>query len=116
MPDGKKVTDVKWLSIYDLTFQVMFHVDSFILYRIWVNLHSRALLKKKENFGDVFIDEGFEPPSSQKLTELSRRAHRVSSLAVVIVDAKTVLIPEFNYDGLATGKWIRKKNVICLSN
>ena len=34
MPDGKKVTDVKWLSIYDLTFQVMFHVDSFILYRI----------------------------------------------------------------------------------
>ena len=102
MPDGKKVTDVKWLSIYDLTFQVMLTHSFCTEYElIFIHLPS---LKKKENFGDVFIDEGFEPPSSQKLTELSRRAHRVSSLAVVIVDAKTVLIPEFNYDGLGTGK------------
>lgn len=74
LPDGKKITDIKWLSIYDLTIQ--------------------------ENFGDISIEEGFEPPSSQQLTELSRRAHRVSSLSVVIVDSKTISLPEFNYDGL----------------
>lgn len=58
---------------------------------------------EQENFGDVYIEEGFEPPASQKLTELSRRSHRVSSLPVVILDSKTISIPEFNYDGLGTG-------------
>lgn len=61
----------------------------------------------KENFGDISISEGFEPPSSQKLTEISRRAHRVSSLTIVILDAKTIFLPEFNYDGLGTGKKVK---------
>jgi len=57
----------------------------------------------QENFGDISIEEGFEPPARQTLIELSKRSHRVSSLPVVIVDSKTILLPEFNYDGLGTG-------------
>jgi len=57
----------------------------------------------QENFGDISIEEGFEPPAPQLLSELSKRAHRVSSLPIIVVDAKTISIPEFNYDGLGTG-------------
>lgn len=54
----------------------------------------------KENFGDISIPEGFEPPAAQTLNEMSRRSHKVSSLPVVVLDAKTISIPGFHYDGL----------------
>jgi len=74
--DGKKISDIKWLAIYDLTIQ--------------------------ENFGDISIPEEFEPPSPQKLNELSKRSHEVSSSVVVILDSKTIAIPKCYYDGLGT--------------
>lgn len=55
------------------------------------------------NFGDVKIPRGFDYPRPQKLDALSG-IHGVSSDPVVIVDAQTLLIPSFSYDGEAPGK------------
>ena len=55
------------------------------------------------NFGDVRIPRGFDYPKPQKLKALSG-IHGVSSEPVVIVDAQTLLIPRFSYDGEAPGK------------
>lgn len=56
------------------------------------------------NFGDVRIPRGFDYPKPQKLKSLSG-IHGVSSEPVVIVDAQTLLIPSFSYDGEAPGKF-----------
>jgi len=72
--NGKKISDIKWFSIYDLTLQ--------------------------EIFGDVSIPEGFKLPSEQKLNQLSKRSNGVSSSVVVIKDSKTIFLPNFSYDGL----------------
>lgn len=54
------------------------------------------------NFGDIKIPRGFDYPKPQKLGSLSG-IHGVSSEPVVIVDAQTLLIPSFSYDGEAPG-------------
>jgi len=72
--EGKKISDIKWFAVYDLTLQ--------------------------ENFGDVSIPEGFQLPSAQKLNQLSKRSNGVSSSVVVILDSKTIFLPGFSYDGL----------------
>lgn len=109
LPDGKKITEIKWLSIYDLTIQVCLY---FLFISFTIDLTLSSFYTTQENFGDISIEEGFEPPSSQTLTELSRRAHRVSSLSVVIVDSKTISLPEFNYDGLGPGKYQMVRTVV----
>ncbi|XP_026827952.1 uncharacterized protein LOC105278994 isoform X2 [Ooceraea biroi] len=73
LPDNKKITDIKWFAIYDLSSQ--------------------------NTFGDVYIPEEFDPPSPQKISELSRRSHNVSSEPIIILDSKTISIPQFTYDG-----------------
>ncbi|XP_017889760.1 protein Skeletor, isoforms B/C isoform X1 [Ceratina calcarata] len=73
LPDNKKITDIKWFAVYDLGSQ--------------------------NTFGDVYIPEEFESPAPQKISQLTKRSHGVSSESVVILDSKTIKIPEFTYDG-----------------
>ncbi|XP_018392527.1 PREDICTED: uncharacterized protein LOC108771679 [Cyphomyrmex costatus] len=73
LPDNKKITDIKWFAVYDLVSQ--------------------------NTFGDVYIPEEFDPPTPQKISQLSKRSHNVSSEPIVILDAKTISIPQFTYDG-----------------
>lgn len=56
------------------------------------------------NFGDVRIPRGFDYPKPQKLGTLSG-VHGVSSEPIVVVDAQTLLIPSFSYDGEAPGEY-----------
>lgn len=73
LPDKKKITEIKWLAIYDLNNQ--------------------------NNFGDVYIPENFSPPRPQKAAALSRRNHNVSSDPIEILNSKTIRIPNLTYDG-----------------
>lgn len=51
LPDKKRVTDIKWFAVYDLS------------------LH--------DAFGDVFIPEDFEPPGNQILSDIFGRSNGV---------------------------------------
>ncbi|XP_055376503.1 protein Skeletor, isoforms B/C [Condylostylus longicornis] len=73
LPDKKKITEIKWLAIYDLNSQ--------------------------NNFGDIYIPDEFEPPMPQRIGTLSKRSHNVSSSEIEILDSKTIRITDFNYDG-----------------
>ncbi|GAB6018408.1 hypothetical protein CHUAL_000123 [Chamberlinius hualienensis] len=77
LPEGKKINEIRWLSVFDLSLSV--------------------------TYGDILIPEGFDPPKPQELVELSREAHGVKSKPVVIVNTKTILIPNLFYDGQASG-------------
>ncbi|XP_012528511.1 protein Skeletor, isoforms B/C isoform X3 [Monomorium pharaonis] len=74
LPEGKTLNNIKWFSVWCDEFSV--------------------------NFGDVRIPRSFDYPKPQKLKSLSG-IHGVSSEPVVIVDAQTLLIPSFSYDGEA---------------
>lgn len=73
LPDNKKVTEVKWLAVYDLGTQ--------------------------NTFGDVYIPDDFEPPKSQRGGSFSRRSHGVNSGVIDILDSKRIRIPDLYYDG-----------------
>lgn len=79
LPEGKTLRDVKWFSVWCDEFEV--------------------------NFGDVTIPKTLEYPRPVKISSLSG-VHGVSSDSIVIVDAQTILIPNFSYDGEAPGKSI----------
>jgi hypothetical protein len=55
------------------------------------------------NFGDVKIPKNLDYPRPQKIDQLNG-VHLVSSDPIVVVDAQTLLIPNFSYDGEAPGK------------
>lgn len=76
LPDNKKITEILWFAIYDLNTQ--------------------------NDFGDISILEGFEPPRAQKGGSFSKRSQSVtgvSSGVIEILDSKTIKIPELTYDG-----------------
>ncbi|XP_050530488.1 protein Skeletor, isoforms B/C [Daktulosphaira vitifoliae] len=73
LPDNKKITDLKWFSIYDLSRNVA--------------------------FGDVDIPEDFEPPTKQVIGAFTPKARGVNSGQIEILDSKTIRIPMFSYDG-----------------
>ncbi|XP_073970372.1 protein Skeletor, isoforms B/C isoform X2 [Rhodnius prolixus] len=73
LPQGKKIRDIKWLSVWCRRFTV--------------------------NFGDVFIPPNLEPPRARTLPEFRRLAHGLRSGNVTILDAKTFYIPNLHYDG-----------------
>ena len=54
------------------------------------------------NFGSVEIPRNLEIPKPLKVGALNG-VHQVSSEPIVIVDAQTLLIPNFSYDGEAPG-------------
>ncbi|XP_017001355.2 protein Skeletor, isoforms B/C isoform X1 [Drosophila takahashii] len=74
LPEGKTLRDIKWFSVW---------CDEFAV-----------------NFGDVSIPANLDFPRPQKINAL-RGVHGVSSDNIVIVDAQTLLVPNFSYDGEA---------------
>ncbi|KAG8230724.1 hypothetical protein J437_LFUL010825, partial [Ladona fulva] len=80
LPDGKKITEIKWLAVYDLSSQA-------------------TAMCFLNTFGDIYIPDEFEPPSTQRISQLSGKAHGVTSGPIQVLDAKTLLLPEFSYDG-----------------
>ncbi|CAH2096692.1 unnamed protein product [Euphydryas editha] len=74
LPDGKTLRDVAWFSV-------------------WCDEYS-------VNFGSVDIPRSLEYPKPAKVGAL-RGVHGVSSDPIVIVDAQTLLVPNFSYDGEA---------------
>nr|QUP51775.1 knickkopf 3 [Locusta migratoria] len=74
LPDNKTLRDIKWFSVW---------CDEFAV-----------------NFGDVKIPKNFDYPKPQKIDPLDG-VHAVSSDNIVIVDAQTLLVPNFSYDGEA---------------
>lgn len=76
MPEGKTLRDIQWFSVWCDEFSV--------------------------NFGDVSIPKNLDYPKPQKIGSL-RGVHGVSSDHIVIVDAQTLLVPNFSYDGEAPG-------------
>lgn len=78
LPDNKKITEIKWFAVYDLSSQ--------------------------NTFGDVYIPEEFEPPTTQKISRLTSHSHDVESETIEIIDAKTIKISQFTYNGEGKGK------------
>lgn len=75
LPEGKKITEIKWFAIYDLSNQ--------------------------NTFGDIYIPEEFEPPTAQKISQITGKHNGINSGDVEILDAKTIKISEFKFDGKA---------------
>lgn len=57
------------------------------------------------DFGNVMIPKNLDFPRPQKIGGL-KGIHAVQSDNIVIVDAQTLLIPNFSYDGVAPGESI----------
>ncbi|XP_073969283.1 DM13 and DOMON_DOH domain-containing protein skeletor isoform X2 [Rhodnius prolixus] len=74
LPEGKTLNNIRWFSVWCEEFQV--------------------------NFGDVQISRALDFPKPQKVGALSG-VHGVASDNIVVVDAQTLLIPSFSYDGEA---------------
>ncbi|XP_046993641.1 protein Skeletor, isoforms B/C [Schistocerca americana] len=73
LPGGKRIRDIKWLSVWCRRFTV--------------------------NFGEVFIPLGLEVPKARVLPEFKRLAHGLRSGNISVLDAKTFYIPNLHYDG-----------------
>ncbi|CAG4973312.1 unnamed protein product [Colias eurytheme] len=73
LPGGKRLRDIKWISVWCRRFTV--------------------------NFGDVFIPPGLDPPRPRVLPEFKRLAHGLRSGNISVLDAKTFYIPNLHYDG-----------------
>lgn len=63
------------------------------------------------NFGSVEIPKSLEYPKPAKVAAL-RGVHGVSSDPIVVVDAQTLLIPNFSYDGEAPGESLIYNNIL----
>ncbi|XP_046668764.1 protein Skeletor, isoforms B/C [Homalodisca vitripennis] len=73
LPNGKRIRDMRWLSVWCRRFTV--------------------------NFGDVFIPSNLEVPKARVLPEFRRLAHGLRSGNITVLDAKTFYIPNLHYDG-----------------
>ncbi|XP_054710992.1 protein Skeletor, isoforms B/C-like [Uloborus diversus] len=76
LPDNRKLSSIKWLAVWDI--------------------------REQNNLADVYIPEGLEPPSPQRISELSRNSHGVQSDGVVVQDSKTITILNLFYNGNET--------------
>ncbi|XP_038117361.1 protein Skeletor, isoforms B/C isoform X2 [Culex quinquefasciatus] len=73
LPMGKRIRDIRWLSVWCRRFTV--------------------------DFGEIFIPPGLEVPKPRVLPEFKRLAHGLRSSNISILDAKTFYIPNLHYDG-----------------
>ncbi|XP_043677738.1 protein Skeletor, isoforms B/C isoform X1 [Vespula pensylvanica] len=73
LPQGKRLRDIKWLSVWCRRFTV--------------------------DFGDIFIPLDLDIPKPRVLPEFSRLAHGLRSGNISILDSKTIYIPNLHYDG-----------------
>eukprot|EP00096_Caligus_rogercresseyi_P009207 TRINITY_DN3088_c0_g1_i4.p1 TRINITY_DN3088_c0_g1~~TRINITY_DN3088_c0_g1_i4.p1 ORF type:complete len:687 (-),score=204.33 TRINITY_DN3088_c0_g1_i4:473-2533(-) len=74
LPTGKSLRHLKWISVWCRAFEV--------------------------NFGDLIFEERIRYPKPVSISPL-KGIHKVKSSKIVIVDAQTLLIPKFSYDGSA---------------
>ena len=72
VPEGKRISRIKWLAVYDIGSQ--------------------------NTFGDVYVPDEFEAPAERAVGPLAG-SPAASSKPVRFLDAVTVLIPELRYDG-----------------
>ncbi|XP_046383111.1 protein Skeletor, isoforms B/C [Ischnura elegans] len=75
LPEGKTLSNIRWFSVWCREFEV--------------------------NFADVKIPAGFDFPKPIKIGALGAGVHGVKSDPITIVDAQTLLVPNFSYDGEA---------------
>ncbi|KAL5284543.1 hypothetical protein ACFFRR_006683 [Megaselia abdita] len=73
LPMGKRIRDIRWLSVWCRRFTV--------------------------DFGEVFIPPNLDVPKPKVLPEFKRLAHNLRSSNISILDAKTFYIPNLHYDG-----------------
>ncbi|XP_030369637.1 protein Skeletor, isoforms B/C isoform X2 [Scaptodrosophila lebanonensis] len=73
LPMGKRIKDIRWLSVWCRRFTV--------------------------DFGEVFIPAGLDVPKPRVLPEFKRLAHGLRSSNISVLDAKTFYIPNLHYDG-----------------
>ncbi|XP_066247644.1 protein Skeletor, isoforms B/C isoform X1 [Euwallacea similis] len=73
LPMGKRIRDIRWLSVWCRRFTV--------------------------DFSEVFIPPNLEVPKPRVLPEFKRLAHGLRSDNISILDAKTFYIPNLHYDG-----------------
>lgn len=73
LPMGKRIRDIRWLSVWCRRFTV--------------------------DFGEVFIPPNLEVPKPRVLPEFKRLAHGLRSGNISVLDAKTFYIPNLHYDG-----------------
>lgn len=73
LPMGKRLRDIRWLSVWCRRFTV--------------------------DFGEVFIPPNLEVPKPRVLPEFKRLAHGLRSDNISVLDAKTFYIPNLHYDG-----------------
>lgn len=76
LPDNRKLSSIKWLAVWDIRDQM--------------------------NLADVYIPEGLEAPSPQRVSELSRNSHGVRCDEVVVEDSKSISLLNLFYDGNQT--------------
>lgn len=73
LPEGRTVRDIRWLSVWS------------------GQLHS--------SLGHIIIPPDIPVPSTLELPPLTTLAHGVRSGPITVVDAQTLLVPDFWYDG-----------------
>lgn len=73
LPMGKRIKDIRWLSVWCRRFTV--------------------------DFGEVFIPPGLDVPKPRVLPEFKRLAHGLRSSNISVLDARTFYIPNLHYDG-----------------
>ncbi|BFF91520.1 protein Skeletor [Drosophila madeirensis] len=73
LPMGKRIKDIRWLSVWCRRFTV--------------------------DFGEVFIPPNLDIPKPRVLPEFKRLAHGLRSSNISVLDAKTFYIPNLHYDG-----------------
>ncbi|XP_076750805.1 protein Skeletor, isoforms B/C isoform X2 [Xylocopa sonorina] len=73
LPDGIRIRDIKWLSVWCRRFTV--------------------------NFGVVYIPVHLKVPKTKILPEFLKLAHGLRSGNITILDSKTFYIPNLHYDG-----------------
>lgn len=75
LPNGIKVKDIRWLSVWCRKFTA--------------------------NFAHIEIPPELDPPTELNLGRLPSYAHSTSADAVIIKDAKTIFFRHLRYDGAA---------------
>ncbi|KAH8374669.1 hypothetical protein KR200_003355, partial [Drosophila serrata] len=73
LPMGKRIKDIRWLSVWCRRFTV--------------------------DFGEVFIPPNLDVPKPRVLPEFKRLAHGLRSSNISVLDARTFYIPNLHYDG-----------------
>ncbi|XP_054722011.1 protein Skeletor, isoforms B/C-like [Uloborus diversus] len=77
LPEGKKVNDIHWLSV-------------------WSKKHSTS-------FGTLIFPKSLVPPRPVVIGPLVNTKKGVSSGDILVLDTQTFLIPDFSYDGSGKG-------------